>query len=198
MGTKSFTFQASTMCSTITARCFTNASARGHRVTAGTASIKRAFWFHWPGQRAEPQSRRSRQSWQRLQLEWLEKDVAKLKSSTPIVVFAHIPLWFSIYPEWGWGTDDSARALSYLQTIWLGYGFERTHSPDHAERWKGTSRSTPHARRRSPQPAPGTPGASPGPMKVPDDKLRGLLGITDVNFVRGEHTLAIVDSTLQD
>ena len=48
------------------------------------------------------------------QLEWLEKDVKRLKSSTPIVVFAHIPLW-SVYPEWGWGTDDSERALSYLK-----------------------------------------------------------------------------------
>src|SRR5260370_19426616 len=27
------------------------------------------------------------------QLEWLEKDVKPLKSSTPIVLFAHIPLW---------------------------------------------------------------------------------------------------------
>jgi len=45
------------------------------------------------------------------QLEWLEADVKPLKSSTPIVVFAHIPLW-SVEPEWGWGTDDSARALS--------------------------------------------------------------------------------------
>src|SRR5215510_10192146 len=48
------------------------------------------------------------------QLEWLEKDVKPLKSSTPVVVFAHIPLW-SVYPEWGWGTEDSARALSYLK-----------------------------------------------------------------------------------
>src|ERR1700683_2518174 len=50
----------------------------------------------------------------REQLEWLEKDVKTLKSSTPIVVFAHIPLW-SVYPEWGWGTDHSAQALSYLK-----------------------------------------------------------------------------------
>ncbi|HEY6904324.1 MAG TPA: metallophosphoesterase, partial [Candidatus Acidoferrales bacterium] len=48
------------------------------------------------------------------QLEWLEGDVKHLKSSTPIVVFAHIPLW-SIYPQWGWGTDDSEQALSYLK-----------------------------------------------------------------------------------
>src|SRR5215469_7546648 len=45
------------------------------------------------------------------QLEWLEKDLKPLSSSTPIVVFAHIPLW-SVYPDWGWGTDDSAQALS--------------------------------------------------------------------------------------
>ena len=48
------------------------------------------------------------------QLEWLEKDVKRLSSSTPIVVFAHIPLW-SVYPDWGWGTDDAERALSYLK-----------------------------------------------------------------------------------
>jgi 3',5'-cyclic AMP phosphodiesterase CpdA len=48
------------------------------------------------------------------QLEWLEKDVKHLKHSTPIVVFAHIPLW-TVYPQWGWGTDDSAQALSYLK-----------------------------------------------------------------------------------
>ena len=48
------------------------------------------------------------------QLEWMEDDVKHLKSSTPIVVFAHIPLW-SVYPEWGWGTDDSAQALAYLK-----------------------------------------------------------------------------------
>src|SRR5262249_2526117 len=48
------------------------------------------------------------------QLEWLEDDVKHLSKSTPVVVFAHIPLW-SVYPEWGWGTDDSAQALSYLK-----------------------------------------------------------------------------------
>ena len=48
------------------------------------------------------------------QLEWMEDDVKHLKSSTPIVVFAHIPLW-SVYPEWGWGTPDAAEALTYLK-----------------------------------------------------------------------------------
>ena len=48
------------------------------------------------------------------QLEWLEKDVKQLSKSTPVVVFAHIPLW-AVYPEWGWGTEDSAQALGYLK-----------------------------------------------------------------------------------
>ena len=129
------------------------------------------------------------------QLEWLEKDVVKLKSSTPIVVFAHIPLW-SVYPDWGWGTDDGAQALSYMKrfgsvTVLNGH-IHQTMQKVEGNITFHTACST-----AFPQPAPGTPGASPGPMKVPDDKLRGLLGITDVNIIRGSHSLAIVDSTLQ-
>ena len=48
------------------------------------------------------------------QLDWLEKDVKSLSTSTPIVLFAHIPLW-AVYPQWGWGTDDAERALSFVK-----------------------------------------------------------------------------------
>ena len=48
------------------------------------------------------------------QLEWLERDVAGLASSTPVVVFAHVPLW-AVYPQWGWVTDDGTRALAHLK-----------------------------------------------------------------------------------
>jgi 3',5'-cyclic-AMP phosphodiesterase len=127
------------------------------------------------------------------QLEWLEKDVAKLQSSTPIVVFAHIPLW-SVYPQWGWGTDDSEQALSYLKrfgsvTVLNGH-IHQTMQKVEGNVTFHTACST-----AFPQPQPGQ-ADSPGPMKVPAEKLRGLLGITDVNFVRGKHTLAIVDSSL--
>jgi 3',5'-cyclic-AMP phosphodiesterase len=127
------------------------------------------------------------------QLEWLEKDVAKLKSSTPIVVFAHIPLW-SVYPQWGWGTDDSEQALSYLKrfgsvTVLNGH-IHQTMQKIEGKITFHTACST-----AFPQPQPGQ-ADSPGPMKVPAEKLRALLGITDVNFVRGSHTLAIVDSSL--
>jgi len=33
-------------------------------------------------------------------------------------------------------------------------------------------------------------------MKVPADQLRSVLGITDVNYVASNHSLAIIDSSL--
>jgi plastocyanin len=47
-----------------------------------------------------------------------------------------------------------------------------------------------------PQPKPGsTP--SPGPLKLPADQLRRALGLTNVAYVQGKHSLAIMDSTLE-
>ena len=128
------------------------------------------------------------------QLEWMEKDVKHLKSSTPIVVFAHIPLW-SVYPEWGWGTEDSAQALTYLKkfgsvTVLNGH-IHQTMQKVEGNVTFHTACST-----AFPQPKPGE-APSPGPMKVPAEQLRNLLGITDVNYVRGKHALAVVDSTLE-
>jgi 3',5'-cyclic AMP phosphodiesterase CpdA len=127
------------------------------------------------------------------QLEWMEEDVKRLKSSTPIVVFAHIPLW-SVYPEWGWGTEDSAQALAYLKkfgsvTVLNGH-IHQTMQKVEGHVTFHTAMST-----AFPQPQPGS-APSPGPMKVPEDQLSRLLGITDVNYVQGQHALAVVDSTL--
>ncbi|MGZ5835143.1 MAG: metallophosphoesterase family protein, partial [Xanthobacteraceae bacterium] len=47
------------------------------------------------------------------QLAWLTDDLKDKSASTPILVFAHIPLW-TVAPEWGWGTQDSAQALALL------------------------------------------------------------------------------------
>jgi 3',5'-cyclic-AMP phosphodiesterase len=127
------------------------------------------------------------------QLEWLERDVKHLKSSTPIVVFAHIPLW-TVYPEWGWGTEDSAQALAYLKkfgsvTVLNGH-IHQTMQKVEGNVTFHTACST-----AFPQPKPGE-APSPGPMKVPAEQLRSVLGITDVNYIRGQHPLAVVDSTL--
>ncbi|WP_407050963.1 metallophosphoesterase family protein [Methyloraptor flagellatus] len=127
------------------------------------------------------------------QLEWLEKDLAGLSSSTPIVVFAHIPLW-TVYPEWGWGTADGAEALGYLKrfgsvTILNGHIHQVMQKVEGNIAFH-TARST-----AFPQPVPGT-APSPGPMKVPAGDLRKYLGIATVDFVRGTEPLAIIDRPL--
>ena len=127
------------------------------------------------------------------QLEWLEADVKHLKSSTPIVVFAHIPLW-TVYPDWGWGTDDSAQALGYLKRFG-SVSVLNGHIHQVMQKVEGNVTFHTALSTAFPQPAPGT-APSPGPMKVPADQLRNMLGLSHVNFVQGPHSLAIVDSTL--
>ncbi len=129
----------------------------------------------------------------REQLEWLERDVKSLSSSTPIVVFAHVPLW-TVYPEWGWGTDDGARALSYLKrfgsvTVLNG------HIHQVVQKVEGNVTFHTALSTAFPQPAPGT-APSPGPIAVPPGTLRDYLGTTSVRFVRGAHGLAVVDTAL--
>lgn len=127
------------------------------------------------------------------QLEWLRNDLTPLPASTPIVVFAHIPLW-AVYPQWGWGTDDAEQALSYLRrfgsvTVLNGH-IHQTVRKIEGNITFHTAMST-----AFPQPAPGT-APKPGPMKVEADRLSSVLGITDVNYVEGNHTLAVIDQTL--
>jgi 3',5'-cyclic AMP phosphodiesterase CpdA len=128
------------------------------------------------------------------QLEWLENDLKGRSQSTPIVVFAHIPLW-TVYPQWGWGTEDGARALDYLK----GFGSVTVlNGHIHQVMQKVEGNVTFHTARSTafPQPAPGT-APSPGPMKVADDKLRTLLGVASINFKPGDQRLAIIDTPLQ-
>ncbi|HEV3163481.1 MAG TPA: metallophosphoesterase [Isosphaeraceae bacterium] len=128
------------------------------------------------------------------QLDWLKADLAGRTSNTPVVVFAHVPLW-SVYPQWGWGTEDGQQALSYLKpfgsvTVLNGH-IHQTLQKVEGNVTFHTARST-----AFPQPAPGKAPA-PGPMKdVPAEKLRAMLGLTSVNYVVGRKPLAVVDSTL--
>ena len=128
------------------------------------------------------------------QLEWLEADLKGRSASTPIVVFAHIPLW-TVYPTWGWGTDDGARALDLLK----GFGSVTVlNGHIHQVMQKVEGNVTFHTARSTafPQPAPGA-APSPGPMKVDADKLRGFLGTADITFKPGDARLAIIDKPLQ-
>jgi Icc protein len=128
------------------------------------------------------------------QLKWLQDDVAHLSKSTPVVVFAHMPLW-NIYPEWGWGTDDSAQALSYLKKFG-SVAVLNGHIHQTMQKVEGNVTFHTAASTAFPQPQPGA-APSAGPMKVPSEQLRTLLGITDVNYTRGKHALAVIDSTLE-
>ncbi len=130
----------------------------------------------------------------RPQLEWLEKDLDRISSSTPVVVFAHIPLW-TVYPDWGWGTQDSAQALTYLRrfgsvTVLNGH-IHQTMQKVEGNITFHTAMST-----AFPQPRPGT-AAGPGPMKVPAAQLQALLGVTSVNYRGGQRTLGLVDTPLE-
>ena len=127
------------------------------------------------------------------QLEWLEDDVKHLTASTPIVVFAHVPLWI-VYADWGWGTSDGAQALSYLKkfgsvTVLNGH-IHQTMQKVEGNVAFHTALST-----AFPQPAPGT-AKSPGPMMVPAGELKQHLGIASVRLVSSKAPLAIVDTPL--
>src|SRR5271154_1505981 len=127
------------------------------------------------------------------QLAWLKQDLAGLGTSTPIVVFAHVPLW-EVYAQWGWGTTDGAQALDLLKrfgsvTILNGHIHQITQKIEGNMTFH-TARST-----AFPQPAPGT-AAKGGPMVVPADQLRSFLGLTSVKSTEVDHHLALIDSTL--
>lgn len=127
------------------------------------------------------------------QLAWLAEDIRDKTSSTPIVVFAHMPLW-TVYEAWGWGTDDGAQALALLRrfgsvTVLNG------HIHQIAQKVEGnmvfhTGRST-----AFPQGEPGK-AKSAGPIVVPAGELRSVLGITKVTVTRGAHQLAVTDQLL--
>ncbi len=128
------------------------------------------------------------------QLEFVEKDVARLSSDTPIIVFSHIPL-FAMYPDWGWGTDDATQALSYLRrfasvTCINGHVhqlFSKTEG--NVAFYSGTTTAYP-------LPHPGD-GPAPKPMTLPAGKLHDALGIREVSYTKGETTLALKEQRLQ-
>jgi 3',5'-cyclic AMP phosphodiesterase CpdA len=127
------------------------------------------------------------------QIAWVTADLKGRSSSTPIVVFAHMPLW-SVYEPWGWGTGDADQLTSQLRrfgsvTVLNGHIHQITQKVEGNMTFH-TARST-----AFPQ-AIGGEGAGPGPLKVPADQLSKKLGITSVSVVKHPSSLAVNDTTL--
>lgn len=127
------------------------------------------------------------------QLAWLKQHLANLPSSTPLVIYTHIPLWM-IYADWGWGTDDAAQALALMRrfgsvTVLNGHIHQIITKVEGNISFQ-TARST-----AFPQPAPGQ-GPAPGPLKVPAGQLRDALGVRTLTVRPGAHPLSYADATL--
>jgi len=127
------------------------------------------------------------------QLAWLADDLKARSRSTPIVVFTHMPLW-TVYPAWGWGTDDGDRALALLRpfgsvTVLNG------HIHQVLQKVEGNVRLQTAMSTAFPQPAPGD-GPGPGPKQVDPSQLRQTLGIRRVDFTALDGTPLLADTTL--
>jgi 3',5'-cyclic AMP phosphodiesterase CpdA len=127
------------------------------------------------------------------QLAWVAADLKHRSASTPIVVFAHMPLW-NIYEPWGWGTADAEQLLSQLRrfgsvTVLNGHIHQIVQKVEGNMTFH-TARSTSY-----PQPIAGV-GSGPGPLKVPADQLAAMLGITSVSVMKHPSSLVLSDTAL--
>ena len=127
------------------------------------------------------------------QLAWVTDDLHKRSSSTPIVVFAHFPLW-TVYEPWGWHTSDAAPLLASLRrfgsvTVLNGHIHQIVQKVEGNISFH-TARSTAY-----PQPAPGE-GPGPGPLKVPADRLATMLGATSASLQAHPRSLLLRDVAL--
>jgi 3',5'-cyclic AMP phosphodiesterase CpdA len=127
------------------------------------------------------------------QLAWVAADLKGRSASTPIVVFAHMPLW-TIYEPWGWGTGDADQLMIHLRRFG-SVSVLNGHIHQIVQKVEGnmtfhTARSTSY-----PQPVAGV-GSGPGPLKVPADQLAAMLGITSVSVVKHPSALALNDKAL--
>jgi 3',5'-cyclic-AMP phosphodiesterase len=129
------------------------------------------------------------------QLAWLKKDLARVSHSTPLVLFAHIPMW-TVYAPWGWGTQDSGEVLQMLRP----YGSVTVlngHIHQVLQKVEGNVAMHTAMSLAYPLPTPGQEGiGEPGPLKVPAGELGKRIGTRQLTLVRGKHDLALVDTPL--
>jgi 3',5'-cyclic AMP phosphodiesterase CpdA len=127
------------------------------------------------------------------QIAWVTADLKRRSASTPIVVFAHMPLW-TIYEPWGWGTGDADQLMTQLRrfgsvTVLNGHIHQIVQKVEGNMTFH-TARSTSY-----PQPLAGV-GSGPGPLKVPMDQLQAMLGITSVSVAKHPNSLTLNDTAL--
>jgi Calcineurin-like phosphoesterase len=127
------------------------------------------------------------------QIAWAVADLKRRSASTPIVVFAHMPLW-TIYEPWGWGTADVEPLMAELKrfgsvTVLNGHIHQIVQKVEGHITFH-TARSTAY-----PQPAVGE-GAGPGPLKVPAEQLPKMLGVTSVSLLKHPQAFTLNDSTI--
>jgi 3',5'-cyclic AMP phosphodiesterase CpdA len=127
------------------------------------------------------------------QLAWVANDLKGRSSSTPLVVFAHMPLW-TIYEPWGWGTGDAPQLMEQLRrfgsvTVLNGHIHQIVQKVEGNVTFH-TARSTAY-----PQPIAGE-GAGPGPLKVPAEQLATMLGLTSASVATHPRALQLNDTTI--
>jgi hypothetical protein len=127
------------------------------------------------------------------QLAWVANDLKGRSSSTPLVVFAHMPLW-TIYEPWGWGTGDAPQLMEQLRrfgsvTVLNGHIHQIVQKVEGNVTFH-TARSTAY-----PQPIAGE-GAGPGPLKVPTEQLATMLGLTSASVATHPRALQLNDTTI--
>jgi len=127
------------------------------------------------------------------QIAWLKQDLAGLSNSTPVVVYAHVPLW-AVFPAWGWVTEDAEQALALL-TRFGSVTVLNGHIHQALQKVEGNVTFHTAMSTAFPQPAPGV-GPGPGPMKISEEQARPMLGMREVRYVLGTTPLAVIDSTL--
>ncbi len=125
---------------------------------------------------------------------WLKDDLRGVASSTPVVLFAHVPLW-AVYPKWGWGTADAAPAFALLKrfgsvTVLNG------HIHQVLQKVEGNVTFHTALSTAFPQPAPGS-APHPGPiLTMPADQVASHLGVRQVRWRGGKGPMATVDHRL--
>jgi hypothetical protein len=128
------------------------------------------------------------------QIDWLRKDLAKVPTDAPVVIFTHRPL-FDLAPQWDWATRDGAKAIDLLghwKHVTVFYGHI------HQEHHQTTGDIAHHAAKSLifPLPAPmSVPKKAPVPWD-PEHPRRGL-GFREVDATGAERALALTEDSME-